>query len=233
MVALGVYWGYMEYNLPRGYLSYSAMEMWKSSKDQFRMKYYSSEAYDLDTVYTRFGKEIAETLEDPKKVKEHPVLSKVPRYKTSEFPLLHTLNGVPIKGFIDSFDEKKKRIIEYKTGIRRANGAPPWDEVKVKKHNQTLLYSALVEDMLGEVHPEIKLVWMETCWKETPRGLNVSGPELQLTGHFEVFKRRIEEWEIAWIKKHVKEIAEEIHHDYTLYLQHSNKLGDKPTGLLK
>ena len=59
--------GYMTYNLPKPYLSFSAMEMWKSSKDQYRLKYYSKDdSYTFSTMYTEFGKQIAEILEDKK-----------------------------------------------------------------------------------------------------------------------------------------------------------------------
>lgn len=210
----------MQYNLPKGYLSHSAMELWRKSKDQYRLKYYSTEQYDMETVYTRFGKEIALTLEDKAAKKAHPVLSKIPSYQVAEFPLELELAGVPIKGFIDSFDPKKKRIIEYKTGIRK-DGKAPWDAVRVKKHNQVLLYAALVKELFGEVSPNTKLVWLETCWKETPRGLNTFGPDLQLTGHFEVFKRKIEDWEIEWIKQEVVKIATEISDDFTKYQSYS------------
>lgn len=203
------------------------MELWNTSKDQFRMKYYSQDSYNFDTPYTRFGKMIAETFEDKKAKKAHPVLSKIPAYSYPEFPLELEIGGVPIKGFIDSFDPKKKRIIEYKTGVKK-NGKPAWDTVSVKKHNQTLLYSLAVKELFGEVHPVIKLIWMETCWKEkcieVPFGEQViteCGPHLDLTGHFEIFKRKIEDWEYDWMKSYIVKTAEAISNDYTAYQKNS------------
>lgn len=222
----------MKYNLPKGYLSYSSMEMWRSSKDQFRMKYYSQDVYNFETPYTKFGKFIAETFEDKKAKKAHPVLCKIPSYSVSEFPLEVEIDGVPIKGFIDSFDPKKNRIIEYKTGVRKP-GNQNWSDVRFKKHNQTVMYSVAVKELLGEVHPDVKLIWMETCWREEcvtiPFGEQIiteCGPHLGLTGHFEVFKRTIEPWELEWFRKEIVKTAQEIHDDYTLYLQHSNKFVD-------
>lgn len=191
------------------------------------MKYYSSQIYDLETSYTKFGKEIAELFEDKKKVKEHPVLSKVPKYDTPEFCIQHEIEGVLIKGYIDSFDSKKKRIIEYKTGIKK-DGKAPWDTVKVKKHNQVLLYSLCIKDMFGEVHPETKLIWIETCWKEKCQETDFNGtkfktcsPALDLTGHFEIFKRKIEDWEYDWMKSYIVKTAQAISDDYTAYQKNS------------
>jgi hypothetical protein len=189
------------------------------------MKYYSTESYDIDTHYTRFGKMIAETLEDPTKVAEHPVLSTVPLYSVAEYPLLHEVEGVPIKGYIDSFDPDQKRIIEIKTGIRK-DGKAPWDRVKVRKHDQVLLYSLCVRDLLGEVDPVIKLIWLETRWQEVcvtvPFGdktFQNCGPGLGLTGYYEVFEREIAEWEYDRMRQYIVTTAQAISNDYTSYQQ--------------
>jgi hypothetical protein len=216
----------MQYNLPKGYLSHSAMTLWRQSKDNYRKKYYSKmDEFNFSTAYTEFGKHIAETLEVPKLRKAHPVLSKIPCYSHSEYALEFEVDGVSVKGFIDSFDPKKKRIIEYKTGVRK-DGTPAWNKVAVKKQNQTLLYSLGVEILLGEVHPVSTLVWMETCWKEecwqTPFGnsmIEECGPRLALTGHFEIFKRKVEPWELLWMRQEIVRIGTEISEDYTRYQQ--------------
>ncbi len=217
----------MKYNLPKGYLSYSSMNLWKTSKDQFRKKYYGSESYDIDTPYTRFGKMIAETLEDKKKTKAHPVLSTIPLYPVREQVLIHTVEDVPVKGYIDSFCKRHKRIIEIKTGIMK-DGIPPWDSVKVRKHEQIRLYSMLVKEIFGSVHPTVKLIWLETCWKEQCEDTIFNGvtfkrcsPGLDLTGHFQVFERVIEDWEHEYIKKEIVRIASEISEDYSRYLSFS------------
>jgi hypothetical protein len=217
----------MKYTLPKGYLSYSSMNLWWSSKDQYRMKYYSTDSYDIDTVYTRFGKQIALTLESKEKTKAHPVLSTIPLYPQREYPLLHEIEGVPIKGFIDSFDKRHKKIIEIKTGIRKDN-KKPWDAVRVRKHEQVLLYSLLVKDLLGSVHPVVKLIWLETAWKEVcqttvfgQKEFQSCAPDLALTGHFEVFDRVIEDWEHDRMRQLIVQTATEISEDYSRYLKFS------------
>lgn len=218
----------MQYNLPRGYLSHSSMELWKQSKDRFRKKYYGSGEPDVVTAYMSFGKEVAEILEDKQRVRAHPILKKIPAYDYPEYPLENVaVCGVPIKGFIDSFDTKKHRIIEYKTGLQ-TGGAPKWDAVKVKKHNQVLLYSVCIEELLGRVHPNTKLVWLETCWKERCEDRTFGNkvfkqcvPALDLTGDFKVFPRTIEEWEKDWMRNELVRIATEISEDYTRYQENS------------
>lgn len=224
----------MKYNLPKGYLSHSAMETWKSSKDQYRLKYYSDDNFGFSTMYTEFGKKIATTLEDKKAKKADPVLCKIPSYNVSEQELLFTVGGVPIKGYIDSFDNKKNRIIEYKTSIKRSDGKQLWNNVSVKKHNQMLLYALGVKELFGSVHHEVKLIWMETDIKEVCEEIEFGGititdckPGLYLTGHFEVFKRKLEDWEFDWMKKEIIKIATEISDDYTAYCHASGKTVDK------
>jgi hypothetical protein len=214
----------MKYNLPRGYLSHSAMECWRSSKDQFRLKYYGDDNFTFSTMYTEFGKDIALILEDKKAKKAHPVLCKIPAYKECEYPLLFEVEGVPIKGYIDSFDPVKGRIIEYKTSIKRKDGKQYWNNVSVKKHNQMLLYALGVRTLLGTVHPEVKLIWMETDYKEICTEVQFGNstiidckPGLYLTGHFEVFKRKLEDWEFDWMKQEIVKVATEISEDYTAY----------------
>ena len=217
----------MKYNLPKGYLSYSSMNLWKTSKDQYRKKYYGNDEYTLDTPYTRFGKEIAELLEDKKKTKAHPVLSKVPLYPVREQPIIHTIEDVPIKGFIDSFDKRHKKIIEIKTGIMK-DGIAPWNPVKVRKHDQIRLYSLMVKEIFGHVHPIVKLIWLETCWKEQcedtifiDKVFKKCYPVIALTGFFQVFEREIEEWEHEYMKKEIVRVATEISEDYSRYLKFS------------
>lgn len=185
------------------------------------MKYYGDGAYDIDTVYTRFGKAIAEIMEDPIARSNHPVLSRVPAYSHPEFELRTDVDDVPVLGFVDSFNIPSHAILEYKTGIRRTDGTAPWDTVKVHKHRQLPLYALLTRLQCGFYDPLVKLVWLETCWKEMPHGLS-NGPDLALTGHIQVFERHIEEWELDWMRNEIIRIATEISEDYTRYQAHSS-----------
>lgn len=223
----------MKYNLPKNYLSFSAMSTWKTNKDQYRLKYYGDDNFFFSTMYTEFGKNVALILEDKKAKKKDPVLCKIPSYKECEYELNFEVEGVPIKGYIDSFDPVKKRIIEYKTSIKRDDGKQYWNNVSVKKHNQMLLYALGIRETLGEVHPTVKLIWMETDRKEVcaeiPFGNSTivdCKPGLYLTGHFEVFKRKLEEWEFEYMKRDIVKVATEISNDFTAYQKASGKAVD-------
>lgn len=200
------------------------MHLWLTSKDQFRKKYYSTDPPEFRTPYTDFGKEIAETLEDKEATARHPVLSKIPAYEISEYQIEHEIEGVPIKAYLDSFCPYHFKILEYKTSVKKKNGKPTWNSLSVRKHDQLLLYSLLVKDLHGHVDPITTLVWMETEWGEVCKTHNlggkdykICGPQLQLTGHFEIFDREIRDWEHDRMKALIKQVAEEITEDYTHY----------------
>lgn len=205
------------YNLPRGYLSYSAMTLWLKDKDGFRAKYYVPNAPDFSTPYTEFGKKVATMLETDEH-KTDPVLSKIPKYKVSEHPIEHAIEGVPIKAYIDSFDPKKGRILEYKTSVKKKHGPPAWNKVAVQKHEQLLLYHLLVKETLGFVHPVVTLVAMETDWSEEKAGgllKKDEGRSLYLTGKFEVFKRTIKDWEHDRMRQLIVQVAKEVSEDFS------------------
>lgn len=212
------------YNLPRGYLSYSALSLWKSSKDAYRRKYYSSEDYDLRTPYTAFGKQIAEILEDKEATAAHPILSKIPSYETPEYPLEFEVEGVPIKGYVDSFCPESLALIEYKTGIRSKDGKPTWNALKVRRHTQLPLYCLGIKTLHGDYDPHTQLVWLETEWAEqcedtyfNDKTFTTCEPQLRLTGDFKTFEREVSEWELIKMKQDIIKAAEEISEDYTLY----------------
>jgi hypothetical protein len=201
------------YNLPRGYLSYSAMTLWLKDREGFRAKYYVPDTPSFSTPYTEFGKKIATMLETGEH-KTDPVLSRIPKYKVSEYAIEHTVAGVPIKAYIDSFDPKKKRILEYKTSINNKT----WNKVSVQKHDQLLLYHLLVKETLGEVHPVVTLVSIQTAWSEEKKGgllKRDEGRSLYLTGEFEVFKRTIKDWEHDYMRDLIVKVATEVSLDFS------------------
>jgi len=214
--------------LPRA-LSYSSLTLWKRDKKAFRRRYYEGDT-SFSTAYTMFGKEIAEALERG----EHP---NVPKYKESEVECRVEIDGVPVLGYLDSFDPKKNRILEYKTGIATPDGKPRWTNLLVHKHDQLPFYSMLVEEKYGAVHKEVRLLWLETSWgedlkeyysEELGMTLSMNVNRLKLTGKFEMFKRSIDPWERdemrAWVSKSAEEIAE----DFALYLKGENSGGPIP-----
>jgi len=190
------------------------MDLWARDKQAYRNRYYLN-GPSYESTETLFGKKVAKMLEDNV---SHPVLDRVPRYKFSEYRIKQDIDGVPFLGVIDSFSKKFKRIIEYKTGRQE------WDEVRVRKHEQLVVYSLLTKLKFGMVVPLLKLVWIETHYKKEMGTIGsitceTESNELDFTGKIKVFKREIEEWERKRMKKTIIEVANQISEDYAKFLQ--------------
>lgn len=216
----------MKYNLPKGYLSYSQVHLWMTNKSAYRKKYYEGEP-SFETVETIFGKKIARIMEDPKEIKKYPTLKKVPRYKVSEYNIEVTIANIPIKGYLDSFRPKDLSFLEFKSGHTNKDGKPPWNKVKVSKHDQLPFYSLLIEKKHNKVNRVCHLVWIETRFKEKTvkfmgHTLTADSRELELTGQIKIFKRIIPKWERERMRKLIVKTAKEIHKDFTAYEQKRN-----------
>lgn len=202
----------MQLKFPRKYLSYSSLSLWQKDKGAFRRKYYEN----IDLLVTRemlFGKEIAERLEAG-----DSALARIPRYKKAEAEITVEVDGIPIMGYIDSFSPSHRAFIEYKTGYRE------WNQHMVEKHDQLPFYSFLIEQKFGRVAPRCRLIWLETRFKPSFvefDGHQLAGDsgELELTGRVETFYRTIEPWEHERIHAMIVRCAQEIHNDYTQWLQ--------------
>ncbi len=200
----------MEINLPKKYLSYSQMTLWRQSKDGYRKRYYEN-GPSFENKETIFGKNTAKMLEDGV---AHPVLSRVPRYKYMEYKITVPVLGVPFMGVLDTFSLQKKGFKEYKTGKE------PWNAVRVAKHEQLVIYSLLIKLKHKKVDPYCELVWIGTQWGRSKTefdGHVLEGQTqvIEFTGKIEIFKRRISEWERKRMAQNIRSIAEEISADYT------------------
>lgn len=197
-------------NLPRDYLSYSALSLWTKNKDAFRKKYYEG-VEPKETRFSLFGKEVHSQL-------EHGALKKVPRYKEAEFPIKTEIEGVPVYGIIDSFDPRGKRFLDFKSGIRKPDGSPRWDDLAVISLDQLPFYSLMIETMFGRVHPLCKLIWLETRSLPNKGRVSVDDARLVLTGDFHIFKRVIEPWERERMREWIVTEAEAISKDRERYI---------------
>lgn len=220
-----------EIQLPKPYLSYSAMELWLRDKEGYRKRYYLEEPY-FSTPYTEFGNEVGGALE--RREWDHPVLApvvgKVPQQTHPEHRIDVEIQGVNVMGFLDDFNMETGAIEEYKTGIRN-KGKAPWDRVKVRKHKQLTLYTLMVREKYGAWNPDIQLTWMETEWADIEKEVEFGGvlmkesqKGLRLTGHVEVFPRVIKEWELDRMADIIRKAAEEISEDYILWQKKSKSL---------
>lgn len=217
-----MYSGYMEYRLPRKYLSYSAYSLWKKSKDMYRRRYYLNEK-PFQTAETVFGNKIGKILEDEEH-RDDPILSNIIDYPKKEHRIDVHYEGLHIMGYLDQFHDEEYRIMEMKTGHKDKNGKVPWDDLKVRKHKQLDFYSVLVEQKYGKVCDEVILQWLETDIKE--KGVLYNGRfyiqdkrHIELTGEIYTFKRIIEPWQRDVMLQDILLVAEEITEDYTQWLK--------------
>lgn len=219
------------YLLPRGYLSWSSFSLWQRDRPSFRMKYYDGEARDVETDYTRFGKEVAEALESRRydyalgrnvygRFGASPLLDRVVAgHSVSEQPLGAEIDGVIVKGFADLMDPLTCSIREVKTGLATS----PWTPSRVARHDQLVWYSLMAEDMWGRVHPNVTLAWLPTEREETvvtfgSRSFSDASGAIRLTGRLHVFRRAITDGERASMRRRIVQAAEEITDDYRKWL---------------
>ena len=203
----------MQLNLPKPYLSYSALDLWKKNKNAFRKKYYEN-IPQPDTVYTLFGKEV------------HEAISKDDRYAAFRLPVDEKkmevrIDGVPVMGYIDTFDPDTFSFGEYKSGIMKPDGTPRWTQLDVNKHDQLPFYSLLIEEKFGVRVNHTYLLWLVTEMYEEKRKMGgaVLGSErrLRLTGEYHVFNRQMFQYDRKRMRKWIKDSAKEISEDHTLW----------------
>lgn len=216
----------MKYNLPRKYLSYSAYNLWITSKDGFRRRYYLNEK-PFETVETIFGKKIGEMVENLEHL-DHDIVSKIIDYPIKEHKIEVEYKGLKLLGYLDQFHDTELRVLEMKTGHKNKQGKVPWDKVKVQKHKQLVFYSTLVKLKYGKVHSEVILQWLETHFvdktvKFKEHTLTAKSNQLELTGKIETFKRRIYEWERKNLLSEILQVADDISNDYTQWQKSQKK----------
>jgi len=195
-----------KYELPRAYLSYSAMALWQKDKEAYRRRYYLDEK-PIETYATIFGKKVHEQFEQ-----DDSVLGSETRFE------VEIDKGLRLLGYIDSFNEADLSIIDFKT----SHNQKTWTPVTVAKNKQLVFYSLLVQTQYGKFNRVATLKWYETRIK--PGGIEYKGRvyetgnrELELTGRVEVFTRKIYKWEIEKLRKEVIMVAKEISKDYQLF----------------
>ena len=212
----------MKLNLPKNYLSYSAIHLWNENKAVFRKRYYEN-IKSPDTKYTLFGK----TIEDEIYAGQYPA---VPYWGGKQTELKFELNGsysgkgIPLLGYLDSFDLDNKKFLDYKTGIKKPDNSDRWTKTDVQKLEQLPFYSMLIEKIYGKVEPVCNLIWLETeLVKDT--GLLQREEKLRFNGNFHVFDRKIAKWERKRSADWAIQSAEEISQDYTEYLDNKASAG--------
>ncbi len=201
--------------LPRPYLSYSAKSLWRSSKQQFRDRYYLNKV-SAQTPEQKFGHDIAKQLEteitDPI-LKGFVDSGKLRLYPFREHRIQVTIHDVPLLGVLDGFDPDMQTFCDQKTGHTR------WTDARVDALAQLPFYANLVKAQHGFEVNEAYLDYMETRFKKSTTvfdGVELEGTsdELELTGFFQTFPRHISIMDMYSELEDTIQSAHEISADY-------------------
>ena len=185
--------------LPKTYLSWSAMNCYMSNPARFRKEYFEG-APRLDTKYLRFGKGIAEMIEEGK---HRQLLPGLPTYPIPEYEIRVNVLGVPILSYLDGYDPERNVFLEYKTGTQL------WDLARVIKHDQLLMYAVALKYHTGKMPKFCDLIWIKTrvgglpmddFWHENEGIVNC-------TGEIVSFHREFSEKEIERMEKQILKVA--------------------------
>lgn len=198
--------------LPRGYLSWSALDLWEKNPERFKREYFEQQS-KLDTKYLRFGKGFAKSIEDGS-VKQ--TLPELIVYKEIEYQIKDVkINEVPILSFIDSYDPDEHVFREYKTGKN------PWNQVKVQKHGQLVFYAVGLKAKHGNMPAYCDLDWIET--KEQAVDVtdfwSTVDKKLSLTGKITSFRRYFDMRELERMEERIERVAKEISKAYHEFIK--------------
>lgn len=197
--------------LPKGHLSWSQMSCWISNKDRYRREYFENGA-KLDTKFLRFGKGIAELIEQGKQAELLPDLIV---YEVRELEIKTEILGVPILSYLDDYNPTENVFREKKTGT------VPWTKAKVIKHGQLVFYATALKWSKGTMPDYCDLDWIETkevakevddFWRENDKIINV-------TGKIVSFHRPFREVEIEKMEQLILKVATEISEAYQEFIK--------------
>lgn len=187
--------------LPKIYLSWSALSIFKRSPQQYMECYfYGKRGYE--SLEMDFGKEFATFMESGK---EHPdkvvdiALKSIPRLPLSEVAITSKLTSewgpIPLLGKLDRYDPKTHAFDEYKTGRRK------WTATMTQNHGQMKFYALILWLNHGVIDQKKNLVWIET--ENTDEGIRP-------TGRIETYPVIITLSDILIFAKEVTNIAKQI-----------------------
>jgi len=206
------------YGLNKKHLSYSAIDLWNKNPQGYRDRYYLEEPKKLETPYTLYGREV------------HVLIDKDPKYASIRLPVAEKemrveIDGISVLAYIDTYCPDTHAFGEYKSGKRKKDGSPCWNKVDVQRHEQLPFYSLLIQEKFGKKINSTYLVWLETKFYEHKRTVgtvvlaNDSG--LRLTGHMEVFKRKMYQYDRDRVRDWIITSAAEIIKDYKQWTKNS------------
>lgn len=149
--------------LPKGYLSYSQIQMWKKDRERYEHIYFDGEKANYTNDGMEYGREVASMLEDGVESDDaltNMAMALLPKYDIRDQEIrteFNTKDGwVGILGRPDTMDSRSFAFREYKTGKTK------WTQSKAQRHPQLKFYQMLIYVAHGTLLRETYLDWIET-----------------------------------------------------------------------
>lgn len=197
--------------LPKGYLSWSALELWENNPREFAEVYFKNKR-KFETPEMAFGKKVHKALEtktcDDKAIQT--VIQIVTCYKNHEvecYTIWKSKYGdIPLYALIDNLEFESKDFKDFKTG------KTPWDQKRADKHGQLAFYALVLESLTQRRPKKAGIVWLETTGQSE---------KIRLTGNVQEFHVEITEKHLEGIKKRILDACMGIDKAYKQYLSTS------------
>jgi hypothetical protein len=150
--------------LPKGYLSYSQIQLWKSDKKRYIELYFNNRnELRLSNSGLEYGKIVADALEKGVATDDlltDTAMSLITQYDVRDKEIVTEIKtkygSVGVMGRPDTMDSVTKAFREFKTGRVK------WTEGKAQKHPQMIFYAMLIYLKFGVMLSEAYLDWIET-----------------------------------------------------------------------
>jgi hypothetical protein len=147
---------------PRGYLSWTQIDLWMRSPERYVRNYMYGEE-TRSTNRQDFGSKVATAQENGDETDDELInmlVMLLPRYPKKEHEIrvpFKTKDGtVELLGKLDQFHDKTLAFRDTKTGVNK------WTQAKAEKLKQLDHYAALIYLKHKKLPPQIHLDWAET-----------------------------------------------------------------------
>jgi predicted RecB family nuclease len=210
--------------LPKGYLSYSQVQLWLHDKARYKALYFDNrDDMRIENSGMVYGKQVAEALENEVETGDlltDAAMLLLPKYDIRDkeiYTILTTKQGeIPLLGRPDMMDSVSKSFYEIKTG------KVAWTQNKADKHLQLPFYAMIIYLTHKVIPSAVSLVWIET--QDTDEGIKP-------TGKVESFPVKIGMKEILECMALTSKVAMEIEQAYATHQPDPNlKWGEEECG---
>lgn len=183
---------------PRPHLSWSQLNLFETSPDQYREIYLNGKQIPINRGMA-LGKEVADALESNEEtgdIIKDLVIAQLPKmdWMDYEFKAVVSIGDIeiPLLSKFDSVNKEMTALYEYKTG------STPWNQKKADKHGQITFYCVLIQAMTGKIPEDIELIWAPTEKKDDGK--------VELTGEILRFKTKRTTADILKMKIRMKNV---------------------------